>query len=390
MAFDSFGGYGNTRSSGRGIGAGMTSSQGGGFSQHSGGTGVDDFFQNVMGGNRGGVGSLDQYAKSQGYTGGPGGYSRSEGGRKFSTSAKQLQMRMQRDRQQQTTATGGGLAGQLMKALQFDTERQQAEANKFYDQQQQAIGQFGESLDQNVDDIKAQGEASQKAFQEMGQNLEGQGEKGIKRFEKGVTQSRGEIKDQIGKAEKFAQAAVTGLQDRTNIDASNAAFGINARVRSQTDRIGSDPNLTAAQKQDAMFQANTAGIRAQADQITNIKSTFNQQQAGLRMAQAQISGAGAQTLGAFESTVTGARVQSQAGANAMFQAGAAFRAQGESVRTAAINTAAQFELSGRQAMFEMITNAPRGIISIFAGLTSLLGALSLPGVAGAPPLQMPQ
>ena len=370
-AFPTFGSFGGQGSSGKSGG---------------GGGGVADFFKNIMG-NKGGVGDLSEYAQSQGYS--PG-FNQHFGqgfksGKSF-VSLSQMQKRQAGDPQ----FNRGGLAGQLTGALLFDTIRQQKAADQFAAEQRAMIGGFGEALGRNVSDIKALGDESWANFQGLGAGLEGRGEAGIARFEGGVTESRGFLQAQIRKAEKVAEGAVLGLKDRTNIDASSAAFGINARVRAQTDRINSDPTMTGAQKRDALFAANQEGIRQQGAQINQIMGTFNQQQAGLRMAQAQISSAGAGQLGQFESTVTGARVQSQAQANAMFQAGAAYRAQGESVRTAALNVAAQFELSGRQAMFDMITNAPRGIISVFAGLTSLLGALTLPGISGLGPLQLAQ
>lgn len=298
---------------------------------------------------------------------------------KFQRSRKDVEAAIRRDQ-----LARGGAMPELFRALAFDTIRQQGAADELFNRGNQAISDFGSFVDTNAQRMIELGDEQAGTLRGIGQGLEETGQSGLDQFESGVRESRGLLQGQISKSERYAQQAVTGLTDDTNIQATNAVSGMNQRMASEKQRIASDPNLTAAQKRDMSMQLSFQTQQAAGGIIAQIKTRFNETRAGLRMQQANVSASGAQVLGGFESTVQGQRNVAIGERNRMQQAGAAFRAGAESIRTAALAAASQFGAQGREAMFNMIQQNPRGIVSIFAGLSSLLGAITQPGAQGIP------
>jgi len=298
---------------------------------------------------------------------------------KFQRSQKNVEAAIRRDQ-----LARGGAMPELFQALAFDTVRQQGAADELFNRSNQAIGDFGEFVSENERRMIELGEEQAGTLRGIGQGLEETGQSGLNQFETGVSESRGILRGQISKSERYAQQAITGLTDDTNIQATNAVSGMNQRMASEKQRIASDPNLTPAQRRDMNMQLSFQTQQAAGGIVTQIKTRFNETRAGLRMQLSQVSASGAQVLGGFESTVQGQRNVAIGERNRMQQAGAAFRAGAESIRTSALATAAQYGAQGREAMFNMIQQNPRGIVSVFAGLSSLLGAITQPGAQGIP------
>jgi len=364
--------------SARSITKGFGNSFGGGGQQGA----VEDFFSNQLKGP--GASSaedlgLGTFNPATGMFEGSVGKGFSGGGHKVSRRPADVQRAIRRDQ-----LARGGAMPELFQALAFDTSRQQGAADELFARGNQSISEFGSFISSSEQQMIALGEEQAGTLREIGQGLGETGQAGLDQFERGVGESRGLLQGQIRKAEGFAAASIAGLTDDTNIQATSAVTGLNQRMASERQRIASDPNLTPAQRRDMELQLSFQTQQAAGGIVQQIKTRFNETRAGLRMTQAQVSSQGAGVLGQFESTVQGQRNAAIGERNRMSQAGAAFMAGAESIRTAALASASQFGAQGRQAIFNMIQQNPRGIVSVFAGLSSLLGAITMPGAGNIP------
>lgn len=339
--------------------------------------------------------ALEEFAASQGYQMRGGQFVRREGGLKFTASPSEMAKRMG-----PPGMRGGGLLGQMAGALGRDVQAQQEAADRQFARQQEEIEGMKGFLGERTGDFEALAEEQAGTLREQAGRLEETGgelrEDTLSRFESGAEGVMEDVRGQIGKAEDLAAQATREFEDRAAQDASAAAYGIRRNAQAAMEQIGAGLNpdgtlMTPAQRQAAMTELRMETDAQVQQQITGIFSDYNRMRAGLRMNQASLAMAGGQLLGQVGTAISGQRAQALLSTQAMQQQlmefGANMRVQAEQIRSSAQLAAVNFEMQGRLAISEMVRANPEGIISLYAALSSFIGAATIPGAVFLPEFQ---
>lgn len=282
----------------------------------------------------------------------------------------------------------------LANAMRTDMSQQQGAMNQQYGALAGQIGQYERDMLGGLGAFNRQAAQQYGNMQGIAGGLEQQGRDMLQRTQTERQNVLGEVRQRVdradvqaGEAVQTAEQMVSGFRDSSAQDAANLAFGMRRNVQGAMKEIETNPDMTPAEKQAAMFQLRTETESQVSQNVSGIFSRMNDMMANLKGQLSQVQMARAST------TQQGAGLIGQVG-TAMSQQGLeaermnqSMQELGASIRTTAENAAvsAQFQanaalLQGRTALYEMIQGNPMQFVSQFAGLTGYLAAASTPGL----------
>lgn len=331
---------------------------------------------------------IDTFATDQGYKRvGSDFVKTSASGIKFTISEADMRKRQQAQQ-------GGGFLQQLFSGLGFDLTQQQGAAERMFQNLQGQITGFEDFLGERAGDFEELAGEQFENLSGLAGDIEQQAQEGLEAFETGASETLADVRGQVSKAEELARLAAENFEDRVAQDAAAAATGIRGRAQSESKRIAAGLNPDGSMMTPAERFAAQNALRMDTEtqvqtQITGLMSNFNNVKAQLEVNRANVALSGGQLLGQVGVGLAEARTRAQAVANQMTQFGAGLRLQGEQIRSAAQLNAVNFEMQGRQALFQMIQNNPEGIVSVYAALASFFGAATTPGGFQIPAFQFP-
>jgi len=277
-----------------------------------------------------------------------------------------------------------GRSGELNDLGQLQNEALQGRAKGF----DERAAQFEQGANQRASDFESQ---FNKKSDQISKDTKSNVDAANKKFDSAI--------------DRF-ESVLSGFQDQTAQQSANAVRGIQANMKRAQQQIASGINpdgslMTGPQR----FQAQLTLERDTNDQVnqtvTQISTSFNEKFADLGSQLSQLKAAGAQQAfqgaGLISQTELGLQ-QGRTGARALGeqtrlnarQSGAqtrqfaeGMRQLGEQLQAAGLTASMNFEAQGRGQLADMIRNNPRGIISVFAGLSALANASATLGNQGA-------
>jgi ElaB/YqjD/DUF883 family membrane-anchored ribosome-binding protein len=255
--------------------------------------------------------------------------------------------------QRQGQFQAGGFLEQMAGALGRDITAAEEAGGRQFQRQQAETDAFRQFIEEQTPQFGEMAEQQAGRLEDAAGRLEQTGAERLSKFEEGA---QGAIAE--------ARAAVSGFEDRVAQDASLASEAIRRRGQAASQQIAAGINpdgslMTPAQRfaaQSELMHNTDVQVQQQVGQMMN---NFNNVKAQLQSNVASISAA-----------VSGQRVQAQEVANRMDQFGTQVRQFGEQLRSAAQLNASR--------LAEMVRANPESVISVFAALSSFLGAATLP------------
>lgn len=292
---------------------------------------------------------------------------------------------------------GTNALSQMGAALRQDVMRQQEAADQQFGAQQQQAGMFEEMLGRRVPQIEELGQQQLNRMTGEANRIEAGAQSrlggDIAFTDKVYGDTKRMAADSLRRAEQatgIARDVAENYQDRVAQDAQTIAGGLRNDMQNEMKRIGAGINpdgtmMTAEQRQASMQELRTftsqrvdQALQPLFSRANEMKTQLESQVAQFKSQESSTAMQGAQTVGSTGASLAQTRVASTSQFNQSLQIGATMRQFGEQLRSAANLQAVNYEMQGRMAMAELATR-PRGIISMYAGLSSLFAAHTAPG-----------
>lgn len=288
-------------------------------------------------------------------------------------------------------------------AIFQDMGNQQGIMNEQFGRGEQAIGQFGQQLQQGAEAIRSQDQRMRQNLGGIAQQVQQQGKEGYDEFTRFRDKQLGAVGADIDQANKFAAEAraqyektIGEYKDRSAQQAGDLRIGLERQVQNQMRSIemGRNPDgsmMTPAEKA-AMTQNMQQAVSEQVSQgvnqiYTNLNDTMaqmGQNLSQLTMAQSQTAMAGGQLRGQVGTAFGAQTIDAQRSRDAMTQLSASLNTTMEQLSAASELQAVNLLTNGYKDMYGMIMGNRRGATSMFAALTGYIAAMTTPGITFVP------
>jgi hypothetical protein len=283
----------------------------------------------------------------------------------------------------------------LANAMRTDMSQQQGAMNQQYGALAGQIGQYERDMLGGLGAFNRQAAQQYGNMQGIAGGLERQGREMLQRTQTERQNVLGEVRQRVdradvqaGEAVQTAEQMVSGFRDSSAQDAANLAFGMRRNVQGAMKEIETNPDMTPAEKQAAMFQLRTETESQVTQNVSGIFSRMNDMMASLKgqlsqvqMARASTTQQGAGLIGQVGTTMSQQGLEAERMNQSMQELGASIRTSAENAAVSAQFQANAALLQGRTALYEMIQGNPMQFVSQFAGLTGYLAGASTPGLS---------
>lgn len=288
-------------------------------------------------------------------------------------------------------------------AIFQDMGNQQQIMNEQFGRGEQAIGQFGQQLQQGAQAIRNQDQAMRQNLGGIAQQVQQQGQQGLQEFERFRDQQMGAVGQDITQANQFAAEArqqyeqtIAQYQDRSAQQASDLRVGLERQVQNQMRSIemGRNPDgsmMTPAEKaamtqnmQQAVSEQVSQGVNQIYTGLNDTMAQMGQNLSQLTMAQSQTAMAGGQLRGQIGTAFGAQTLDAQRTRDAMTQLSASLNTTMEQMSAASELQAVGLLANGYKDMYSMIMGNRRGATSMFAALTGYISAMTTPGITFTP------
>lgn len=291
-----------------------------------------------------------------------------------------------------------GILEQMAQALMGDMFRQQGAADRQFERNEGAIQGINQVLGGVRGRLEGQASESAMNLNRLGELFLGRAENTLHSFDEASALLTKDISGQVRGATQAASRVVSNERRvEREFQSSEAALAVNVTLgiardgRQRKELINSgvmadgtlmtpEQKAQLSQNLDRDMRENSFSVRAELAQAYNIgKATLGGRvsTALANLASVKLSGAG--LLANLGTALSGQRVQLEGLRNQTAEFAGNLNIMGEQMRASAQLASVQFEIQGRMGIAQLISNNVEGVVSMFAGLSSLFAAFSAPG-----------